>query len=125
MKYIIMLLALPVLIKLFTKVLFLKIGRIQRKPISAEMIIENMNRKKIRSCSVEKAYNITYYNFNKALKNKEITRDQILAIRYYLEKNVNEYTHKKFKNDAHAIYSMLRAKDISVRDLNIVGGLIA
>ena len=125
MKYIIILLGLPVLIKLFTKVLFLKVGRIQRKPISAEMIIANMNRKKIRSCRVEKAYNITYFNFNKALKNKEITRDQILAIRYYLEKNVHQYQHKKFENDCHFIYTALKAKDISVRDLEIIGGLIA
>lgn len=124
MKYIIILLALPVLIKLFTQVLFLKLNRIRKKPISAEMIISDMNRKRIRSLRVEKAYNITYYNFNKALKNKEITREQILDIRSYLEKNVHQYTHKKFKNDAHAIYSMLKAKDISVRDLYIIGGLI-
>ncbi len=56
---------------------------------------------------------------------EELTREQIAAIREYLSRNVNQYPKKKFKNDAHAIYTMLKAKDISRRDLAIVQKIIA
>lgn len=125
MYLIISLLALPVLIKLFTNLGILKLKLIPKKQITAQMLIEDMNKRKIRPLRVEQQYNLTYYNFNNKLKNKEINRDQIVAIREYLNLNVKAYPHKKFKNDAHAIYSMLRAKDISVRDLQIVNQLIS
>ena len=125
MYLIISLLALPVLIKLFTNLGILKMKLIPKKQITAQMVIEDMNRRKLRSLRVEKQYNLTYYNFNNKLKNKEISRDQIVAAREYLNLNVKAYPHKKFKNDCHAIYTMLRAKDISVRELQIVNQLIS
>lgn len=125
MCYIIILLVLPMAIKIFFHFLTLKLKLIPKKNISAEMIIEDMNRRKCRSCKVEKQYIWVYSAFNKKLKNREITREQMVAVREYLNLNVKQYTHKTFKNDAHAIYTMLKAKDITIRDLKIVYQLIA
>lgn len=122
---IIILLLLPVLIKLFTQAGVWKLKRLPKKFISAEMIVNEINRKKIRSCKVEQSYNIVYKNFHDKLKAGELTRDQLLAIREYLKQNVNQYPKKKFKNDAHAIYTMLNARDIDRRDLAIVQQLIS
>lgn len=125
MCYIIILLVLPVAIKIFFNFSTLKLKLMPRKIISAEMIIEDMNRRKCRSCKVEEHYVWVYSAFNKKLKNREISREQIVAVREYLNLNVKQYNHKKFNNDAQAIYTMLKAKDITTRDLKIVYQLIA
>lgn len=125
MCYIIILLVLPAVIKIFFNFLTLKLKLMPRKIISAEMIIEDMNRRKCRSCKVEEHYVWVYSAFNQKLKNREISREQIVAVREYLNLNVKQYNHKKFNNDAQAIYTMLKAKDITTRDLRIVYKLIA
>jgi len=125
MKTIIMLLALPLIIKLFTRLGFWRLSLIPKTMISAEMIIEDMNKRKIRSAKVEIAYAYTQQLFHDRLKNGEISRERILAIRKYLNMTVHQYSHKEFKNDAHAIYTMLLSKDIKVRNLNIVQQLIS
>lgn len=125
MCYIIILLVLPVAIKIFFNFSTLKLKLMPRKIISAEMIIEDMNRRKCRSCKVEEHYVWVYSAFNNKLKNREISREQIVAVREYLNLNVKQYNHKKFNNDAQAIYTMLKAKDITTRDLRIVYKLIA
>ena len=122
---IIVLLLLPVMLKLFTRLGVLKLKRLPRKVITAEMIVNEINRKKIRSCKVEQSYNIVYKNFHDKLKAGELTREQLLAVREYLKQNVHQYPNKKFKNDAHAIYTMLNARDIDRRDLAIVQQLIS
>ncbi|KIL06895.1 hypothetical protein SR42_15090 [Clostridium botulinum] len=125
MLIIITLLGLPIIIKLFTTWGILKLRALPVKNISAEMVVEQMNSKKTRSLKVEEAYNIIYKNFHDKLRAGELTRERIIAIREYLSRNVNQYPKKKFKNDAHAIYTMLKAKDISRRDLAIVQKIIA
>jgi hypothetical protein len=120
-----MLLALPILIKIFVYLGILKLNRIPKSVITAEMVVADMNRQRIRSLKVEMKYNYTQKLFHDRLKNKELTRDRILAIRQYLNKSVNLYEHKKFNNDAHAIYTMLKAKDITVRNLDVVQSLIS
>lgn len=125
MYLIIILLALPILIKIFVYLGILKLNRIPRSVITAEMVVADMNRQKIRSLKVEMKYNYTQKLFHDRLKNKELTRDRILAIRQYLNKSVDQYEHKKFANDAHAIYTMLKAKDITVRNLDVVQSLVS
>jgi len=125
MKTIIVLLALPIVIKLFTRLGFWRLSLIPKTMISAEMVIEDINKRKIRSAKVEIAYCYTQKLFHDRLQNKELTRDRILAIRKYLNMTVHQYPHKEFKNDAHAIYVMLLSKDISVRNLDIVQQLIS
>jgi cell division transport system permease protein len=49
----------------------------------------------------------------------------VLAIRKYLTLHVEQYPHKQFKNDIHAIYVLLAAKDIKVRHLEMVQKIIA
>jgi hypothetical protein len=93
--------------------------------ISAEMVIEDINKRKIRPAKVEIAYCYTQKLFHDRLKNGELSRDRILAIRQYLNMTVHQYPHKDFKNDAHAIYTMLKSKDITVKNLNIVQQLIS
>lgn len=123
-KLLIVLLSLPVLIKIFTNLSILKLKLLPKSVITAEMVIEDMNKQKIRPLKVEMKYNYVYKKFHDKLKNGEITRERIIAIRNYLNKSVNEYTHKKYKNDAHAIYTMLSAKDLTKRNLEIVEKLI-
>jgi len=125
MKTIIIILSLPLIIKLFTRLGFWRLSLIPKTMISAEMVIEDINKRKIRSAKVEIAYAYTQKLFHDRLKNGEISRDRILAIRKYLNMTVHQYPHKDFKNDAHAIYSMLKAKDISVRNLDVVQQLIS
>ncbi len=125
MYYIIMLLALPVLIKLFLNWGILKLRLLPQNVITAEMVVEQMNRNKIRSLEVEQAYNYVYKDFHDKFNSKELTREQIVAIRKYLSQSVKQYPHKKFKNDIHFIYTALKAKDISRRDLAIVQKIIS
>ncbi len=125
MLIIITLLGLPIIIKLFTTWGTLKLRALPVKNISAEMVVEQMNSKKIRSLKVEEAYNYVYKDFHDKFNSKELTREQIIAIRKYLSQSVKQYQHKKFKNDIHAIYTMLKAKDISRRDLAIVQKIIS
>ncbi|NFN81192.1 hypothetical protein FDB25_12300 [Clostridium botulinum] len=125
MSTIIILLILPIAIKLFTSWGTLKLRALPVKNISAEMVVEQMNSKKIRSLKVEEAYNYVYKNFHDKFNSKELTREQIVAIRKYLSQSVKQYPHKKFKNDIHFIYTALKAKDISRRDLAIVQKIIS
>lgn len=122
---IIMLLALPVLIKLFTNLTILKLKAVPKKCLDAQVIVDQINKKKIRPLKVEKKYNVVCSEFNNKLKHRELSRKQILAIRSYLEASVNKYEHKHFENDAQAIYAMLKAKDINTRDLSVVNFLIS
>lgn len=124
MYLIITVLALPVLIKLFTTFGLLKLRLLPQSVITAEMVVEQMNKNKIRPLEVEQAYNYVYKDFHDKFKAKELSRQQIVAIRKYLEQNVKQYEHKKFKNDIHFIYTALKAKDLTRRDLAIVQKII-
>ncbi len=125
MSTIIILLILPIAIKLFTNWGTLKLRALPVKNISAEMVVEQMNRNKTRSLKIEESYNYVYKDFHDKFNSKELSREQIIAIRKYLSQSVKQYQHKKFKNDIHAIYTMLKAKDISRRDLAIVQKIIS
>jgi hypothetical protein len=125
MYIIITLLALPILIKLFTHWGLLKLKLLPKSVITAEMVVEQMNSKKIRPLKVEMLYNYVYKDFHDKLKAGEIDRQRIVAIKKYLSQSVDQYPHKKFKNDCHAIYVMLAAKDIKCRHLEIVQKIIA
>jgi len=71
-----------------------------------------------RDTKVEERYKEVKAIFNSKMKNKKMNRDEILALREYLSKNVFKYEQKKYKNDAHAIYSMLKAKDLTLEHLD-------
>lgn len=102
-----------------------KIKSIPKNYITAEMVIDEMNKTKIRPLEVEMLYNTVRYEFNRSIKSGRLDRDRILYIRKYLSQNVKGYTKKKFTNDAHAIYTMLKAADIKERDLVIVQKLLS
>lgn len=125
MYIIITLLALPVLIKLFTNWGVMKLKLIPKSVITAEMVVEQMNRQKIRPLKVEILYNEVYKEFHDKFNSRELDRQRIAAIRKYLSQSVEQYPHKKFKNDIHAIYVMLSAKDIKKRHLEIIQKIIA
>lgn len=55
--------------------------------------------------------------FATSMKDKKLSRKHILAIRNYLYNNVREYEKKRFNNDAHAIYCMLKADDLQMMQL--------
>lgn len=125
MYILITLLLLPVLIKLFTNIGLWKLKLLPKSVISAEMVVEQMNKQKIRPLKVEMLYNYVYKDFHDKFNARELDRRQIVAIRKYLSQSVQQYPHKKFKNDIHAIYVMLGSKDISKRNLEIIQKIIA
>ena len=89
------------------------------------MIIKNVRRKQIRSAKVECAYNTTKYNFNKALKEHNINREQVLSIKKYLLRHTDKIDQDKhFKNDVHCIYSLMKSHKLKVRDFQIINCII-
>lgn len=125
MYILITLLALPVMIKIFTNFGLLKLRLIPKTVLTAEMIVNQMNKQKIRPLKVELLYNDVYKEFHDKFKEKELDRQQIVAIRKYLSQSVQQYPHKKFKNDLHFIYTALKAKDIKCRHLEMIQKIIA
>lgn len=71
----------------------------------------------VRSDDVEKCYLVIKEHFKLLLQSRQLSRRDMLAIRDYLYKNVHEYERKKYKNDAHAIYTMLKANDLTITHL--------
>ena len=102
-----------------------KLFKVQPRQIEAEMIIKNIRRKQIRSAKVECAYNTTRYNFNKALKEHNINREQVLSIKKYLLRHTDKIDQDKhFKNDVHCIYSLMKSHKLKVRDFQIINCII-
>ena len=102
-----------------------KLFKVQPRQIEAEMIIKNVRRKQIRSAKVECAYNTTRYNFNKALKEHNINREQVLSIKKYLLRHTDKIDQDKhFKNDIHCIYSLMKSRKLKVRDFQIINCII-
>lgn len=89
----------------------------RQKIRNAEDIIKMQNANKIRSLEVEQKYSQVRFRFTNNMKQGKLKRWNILKIRKYLEKNVNLYDKKAFKNDCHAIYTMLKAKDLTLANL--------
>lgn len=89
--------------------------------------VENlMINNRIRSLEVEKYYAVVRFKFKENMKNGNLHRWTIIQIREYLENHVKYYNKPKgnFKNDCHAIYSMLKATDITVEDLKAIDKMI-
>ena len=77
------------------------------------------------SAKVECAYNTTKYNFNKALKEHNINREQVLSIKKYLLRHTDKIDQdKQFKNDIHCIYSLMKSHNLKVRDFQIINCII-
>ena len=102
-----------------------KLFKVQPRQIEAEILIENTRREQIRSAKVECAYNTTKYNFNKALKEHNINREQVLSIKKYLLRHTDKIDQDKhFKNDIHCIYSLMKSHNLKVRDFQIINCII-
>ena len=102
-----------------------KLFKVQPRQIEAEMIIKNVRKNKLRSAKVECAYNTTRYNFNKALKEHNINREQVLSIKKYLLRHTDKIDQDKhFKNDVHCIYSLMKSHNLKVRDFQIINCII-
>lgn len=68
--------------------------------------------------------NVIREDFKRKMKSRELTRNQIIAIRRYLETLVN-CTGKKFSNDCHCIYWCLkRLEPQNTMDLNTLENLL-
>ena len=102
-----------------------KLFKVQPRQIEAEILIENARKKQIRSAKVECAYNTTKYNFNKALKEHNVNREQVLSIKKYLLRHTGKIDQDKhFKNDIHCIYSLMKSHKLKVRDFQIINCII-
>lgn len=88
--------------------------------------VENlMANNRIRSLEVEKYYAVVRFKFKENMKNKNLHRWTIVQIREYLEDNVKYYNKRShYKNDCHAIYTMLKATDITVEHLKTIDKMI-
>lgn len=104
--------------------------------------ILNLNNGGSRSCGCLKNDNITL-NFSKAdkdlqllflkellsskLKNKQVSRSKVLAIRNFLEMNLKteEEKNKRFENDFHAIYHYLKSPLIKREHIIAITNLLS
>lgn len=73
-----------------------------------------------RDKEVEEAYRNFVDKFKLQMKLGCISRGKILGIKEYLNNNIKGYEKKKFKNDAHAIYTMLKASDLQVKHIETI-----
>ena len=96
------------------------------RQIEAEILIENMRKNQVRPVKVEQKYNLVHKRFHDKLQNKEIDRNRILAIEKYLKDHTCkwEYKDKKFKNNAHCIYHLMKSKSLTCRDFDIINMMI-
>lgn len=84
-----------------------------------------IKRPKVRNNVVELKYYEVRAKLIQALKTGSLSRDEIIILRKFLEENLYEYEVKKWENDYHAIYSMLKAKDLSIEHLEAIEKFIA
>lgn len=58
------------------------------------------------------------------LKNKQLSRSKVLAIRNFLEINLEGEKNKKFANDFHAIYHYLKSAALTSEHISAITNLI-
>lgn len=58
------------------------------------------------------------------LKNKQLSRNKVLAIRNFLESNLEVEKNKKFANDFHAIYHYLKSPSLKSEHISAITNLI-
>lgn len=58
------------------------------------------------------------------LKNKQLSRNKVLAIRNFLENNLEGEKNKKFANDFHAIYHYLKSTALTSEHISAITNLI-
>lgn len=58
------------------------------------------------------------------LKNKQLSRNKVLAIRNFLESNLEGEKNKKFANDFHAIYHYLKSPSLKSEHISAITNLI-
>ena len=71
-----------------------------------------------REPEVEEEYKKVRDLFKYKLQNKEITRGEILGIENYLREQLKD--KKKYKNNAHAIYSMLKQPTLTTNHISTI-----
>ena len=58
------------------------------------------------------------------LKNKQLSRNKVLAIRNFLESNLEGEENKKFANDFHAIYHYLKSSALTSEHISAITNLL-
>ena len=58
------------------------------------------------------------------LKNKQLSRNKVLAIRNFLESNLEGEKNKKFANDFHAIYHYLKSSSLTSEHISAITNLL-
>lgn len=58
------------------------------------------------------------------LKNKQLSRNKVLAIRNFLESNLEGEENKKFANDFHAIYHYLKSPSLKSEHISAITNLL-
>ena len=87
-------------------------------PANYKEIVKDVIVDHTRTDEIEAEYLELKTIFTNKVKNKQITRGQILGIKEYLYKNITPTSSKKkFNNDIHEIYSLLKASDLSTKHI--------
>lgn len=132
MEILLLIIVVVAAIKVLAFYIINKIKVAPRKTLSADEIIRcrHMNptlyKKKLedtiidctRDKEVEEEYKIVRDLFKYKLQNKEITRGQIIGIENYLREQLKD--KKKYKNNAHAIYSMLKQPTLTIKHTSTI-----
>lgn len=132
MTKIITLLFIFALVRIFLTFAMNKFRRIPKKELSAEDIIKcrgyhpDIHKKMMddiiidysREEEIEKEYEELRDLFKSKLQNKELSRGKIIGIEQYLRKQLKD--NKKYKNNAHAIYTMLKSYYIKKEHISTI-----
>lgn len=88
----------------------------KKKKLTAEEIIMKGRIKSVpeRPRVVDEQYRLLREYFKSLLQEKKLTRKDLLIIKEYIKENIS-YENKKYKNEAHFIYSTLKNSN----DLNL------
>lgn len=132
MEILLLIIVVVATIKVLTFYIVNKIKVAPRKSFNAEDVIRygHMNptlyKKKLedtiidytREQEVEEEYKKVRDLFKYKLQHKEISRGQIIGIENYLRNQLKD--KKKYKNNAHAIYSMLKEPTLTTNHISTI-----
>lgn len=114
-----------VVFKIFVTWSLGKLSTLPRSRLTAEEIIAASTHSiQVRSEDIEEEYEGLKNYFKSLLQNKKLSRYDILAIKEYLYTHVRQYDKKKFKNDIHAIYTMLMARDLTKKHIYTIANYL-
>ena len=85
---------------------------------------EKQNNYKIKNENISLNFSKADKDIRSKLENKQLSRSKVLAIRNFLENNLEGEKNKKFANDFHAIYHYLKSTSLTSEHISAITNLI-